>query len=351
MAVYVGIFLFLAFISLTAGTKQQEKVFVVLSCVFLFIFTGTRFETGCDYAAYLNRYNYYSPLETAMTAIQKKEGGFELLMHFVTSNGMDYMWLNIFSAAIFLCCLHRFLSWHSKPTLLLALMFPILIVQLSMSGLRQALATAFLMLALRSFMNRARFFVALFIVIGAMFHQSVLIFLPLVFIVGKTFSTARIIIGVAIMAPVVLVLLSARLDVYDDRYLAQIYGNQESAGALFRLGLMLVTAVLFEVYKKQMEAAYPQEYPLMRLFSLIIFALIPMALVSSVAVHRLGFYLLPMQLFILAAMPYAVFDGDKDRKVAQVMALGLYGAYITVWFSISRHAQVCYMPYESFLSI
>jgi hypothetical protein len=144
-------------------------------------------------------------------------------------------------------------------------------------------------------------------------------------------------------------MLSGRAEVYQDRYIEQIYGSMDSGGAIFRLGLLVITALLFEMYTRRMARFYPDEYNLMRLFALVSFALIPVMFINTVALHRLIFYVVPMHAYILAALPGAMFSNRQSVKLAELGTLALYAAYIVVWFSASRHASMCYVPYQSYL--
>ena len=122
-----------------------------------------------------------------------------------------------------------------------------------------------------------------------------------------------------------------------------------SGGAVFRLGILVITAFLFEIYRSRMAWLYPKAYNLMRVFSLVSFALIPIMLINTVALHRLIYYVVPIQAYILAAIPQVMFRHPRDARIAELGPIVLYVAYILVWLSISRHANVCYVPYESYL--
>jgi EpsG-like putative glucosyltransferase len=316
---------------------------------FLSVFSGTRYYTGCDFTGYLHRYENIVPLLTfEKAAFVLDEPGFNLLALGLFGFGLDFMWLNVASAVIFFLCFGIFANRHPAPLMLLTLSFPILIIQLSMSGLRQALATAFLMLAFNAFSDNKRVWVAFWIVIAAQFHQTAILLLPLAFIAGREISVVRILGAVVILGPFAGLFLSDRLDLYSDRYVEQIYGSQSSSGAALRLGLLLITASIFEMYKTRIKALFPKYYQLMRIFSLASFALIPVFLISSVAVHRLIYYILPVNLFTLACLPYAMFPRNQ-WQIGKLLPLALYFSYIAIWFAFSRHANICYTPYESYL--
>lgn len=330
-------------------SRKDHTVLVSIWILFLIVFVGTRLETGCDFGAYVHRYNFFNVSATIRQIITNIEPGFQLITYLVKSNGFSYVWFNVLCAIGFFLLVRIFISYHPSPILLLTIMFPILIVQLSMSGIRQALAVGFFMLAVISFVKGSRVLVGIYILVGATFHQSIIVFLPLALMVGRSISTVKIGAGLLIVGPISAFLLLERLTIYSDRYIEQIYGTQESAGALLRLGLMLITFLFFEFNKAEVKNLFPNFYPVIRLFSLITFALIPVALISTVALHRFSFYILPVQLFTLALLPYVLSDTKKTLNKYQLSVIGLYGMYILVWFTFSRHANVCYSPYNSYL--
>lgn len=326
--------------------RLREFLFCVLFFFFV-LFVGTRFETGCDFTGYLRRFQYLGAMNGPLLDIT--EPGYYLLSYLTKEAGLGFVWLNVFAASIFFYYLIKFCKNHPRPFLLVALVFPILVIQLSMSGVRQALAVAFLMGALDAFIKGKRLQVVVYILIGSSFHQSLIILLPLALMVGRSYSFVRVLGALLVLLPVAIYLLSGRMEVYENRYISEIYGEMNSRGAVLRLGLLVMTAALFELFTRRMSHCYPREYNLMRVFSLVAFALVPVMLVNTVALHRLIFYVVPMQAYILAALPRAVFSNRQAIQAAEICVVGLYAAYIFVWFLVSRHADICYVPYESYL--
>lgn len=347
MSIYLSVFAALALLGLARLSGKQARLWQVVLYLFLVVFVGTRVNVGCDFIAYFWRYQYLIPDFSALTS--ETEPGYFLFSALIKRMGLPFMWLNVAGAALFFFFLLRFARNHPRPLLVIALMFPLLVVQLSMSGLRQALAVAFLMGALDAFMKGRRTQVVLFILLGSSFHQSLVILLPLALMVGRSFSLLRVLGAIAVLMPVAVYLLSNRMELYQDRYLEEVFGEMSSAGAIFRLGIIVLTAVGFELYHKRMARVFPREYNLMRVFSLVSFALIPVMLVNTVAVHRLIFYVVPMQAYMLAGLPAALFTNRRAIALAELVPVAAYTCYLLVWFTLSRHASVCYVPYQSYL--
>lgn len=349
MFIYLSIFLAITFAGLTVKSRRQEDWALGIFGVFLLLFIGTRYETGCDYGTYEARFiNLYRDTDYTVYLL-REEPGFHVLNRLVHDLGLDFMWLNIFAAFIFLSGLIRFARISPSPLLLLALLFPVIMVQLGMSGIRQAIALSFLLHALNCFIQGQRIQTGIWILIGAQFHQSAYLFLPLAMMAGTNFSWKIAIASLAFVSPAAFLFLGERTEVYIDRYVDQIYGENSSGGALLRYGLALAPCLMFEYYSKGVRRLMPKLYPLLRTFSILTIAIAPLAIISTVALHRVTFYVLPVTLLIFVctvmAMPRV---NTLSRRWLPVPAIALT-IYLVTWFSSSQHAAVCYVPYESFL--
>lgn len=349
MFVYLIIFFAIAFAGLSVEDRRQEDWALGIFGVFLLLFMGTRYETGCDYGTYEARFTNLYHSTDYKVYLSREEPGFHLLNRLVHDLGLDFMWLNVFAAFIFLTGVIRFVRLSPSPLLLLALLFPVIMVQLGMSGIRQAIALSFLLHALHSFVQGQRIKTGLWIVIGAQFHQSAYLFLPLAMMAGTNFSWKIAAASIAFVGPAAFLFLGERADVYTDRYIDQIYGENASGGALLRYALALIPCLMFEYQTKRVQRLMPGIHPLLRTFSILTIAIAPLAIISTVALHRMTYYMLPVTLLIFVctvmAIPRLHF---LSRSWLPVPAITL-AVYLISWFSSSRHAAICYVPYESFL--
>jgi len=228
---------------------------------------------------------------------------------------------------------------------MLALFFPIFIVQLAMSGIRQATAVAFLMLAFVAFLERRRLGVAVWIIVAGTFHASAFLFLPIAALVNKKMSLLTLTLASALLLPLAALLVGDRADLYQQRY---IESEVESGGAIFRYGLLLGTAVLFYLNRRLLQVNFPREFQFMRLYSVLAVSLGALLPVSTLVVHRLGYYLIPAQILVLTLLQSSLSSRYGGRWIYAV-PLVIYGAYHVSWLLISRHADYCYLPYGNFL--
>lgn len=346
--IYGAILLVLCGLGLTNESSQKKVLFYVIA--FLFVFMGLRYEVGCDFWGYKNRFDAISRSADPTAYLTIEEPAFQYLTAFVRTSGLDYMWLNIISTAIMLAGIAVFLRTFARPLTTLALLFPITIVQLSMSGLRQGIASALLMASANPFVKGHRLATALLILVGSQFHTSVAIFLPIAFLAGRTISLWRLVGAIVLWTPVALYVMGSQLEEYTDQYITQIYGEVSSNGAVFRYAFALMPAIVLMTGWKSFQTFAEEEpgrFNLLGTFAIITVCMAPMALISSLALHRMTFYVLPFScaLLVYEAYIFNIYDCLRSIHVGLIMSL----IYFTSWMFLSRHANDCYTPYKNYL--
>src|SRR5690606_7525485 len=136
--------------------------------------------------------------------------------------------------------------------------------------------------------------------------------------------------------------------VYSDRYIAQIYGENAAGGAVIRYFLIAFPVPFFFFARKKMARAFPKLYPMFKLFILISATMAPLVILSSVALHRINYFVMPFSIVILVHLSMVMFRGSLGQIARAVPPL-LYGGYSLFWFLMSDHAKSCYLPYNSYL--
>jgi len=349
MTIYTIIFAFFAACGVFVQ-RQYENLVLGISLLFLLFFMGTRYEVGCDYKGYLNRYENTSVYSSIFDAIGSPEPAFRFLEIFTKTTGLPFVWLTFISTALAVTCYWVFLKNTAKPMLILALLFPIMMTQLGMSGIRQAIAVGLLLVAATSFMNGRRITTALWIALGAQFHISVAVFLPIALLAGREISLRQIVAAALLLSPIALLLVGDRIDTYQDRYIDEIYGDQSSAGASYRYILNFVPAALFIYFRKTVRSKFPREYQILFIFAIATLALSPLIVLSTFALHRLNFYVMPFTIMMAVYMIYCI-PTYRERMLTLLIPIGAYGGYSVLWQMSSYHYQVCYANYQSFLTL
>lgn len=348
MTIYTAIYATLAALGIFAK-RQVESVFLFLSLMFLLLFMGTRYYVGCDFTGYLNRFNNIDLYASPMQAFGKPEIAFSLVEILTRTSGASFVWLIFSSTAIIIGCYWFFLKSVRYPLLILALLFPIMMTQLGMSGVRQGIAVGFLVVAAVNFMNGNRIWTGVWIAVGSQFHLSVAIFMPIAFLAGREINIKQMAAAAVLLSPIALLLVGDRIDTYQDRYIDQIYGEQSSAGAGYRYILNFVPAALFLYFRKTAQRNFRKEYQILLLFAIATIALAPLVILSSFALHRLNFYVMPFTIIMAVYLVYCI-PSSRNRKLALLLPIGAYGGYSVLWQLTSFHFGYCYANYQSYLS-
>jgi hypothetical protein len=345
--IYIALFMMIGLVGITMKPENQRGALIGV-LLLLLPFMGWREFVGCDFVAYGGRFYRISLNADPFLAFAESEPGFQFLTTLIRVSGLHYMWVNIAASAIILWCTYLFLRNFESPVLILAALFPIFIVQLSMSGIRQGIATAMLLAACSAFIRVKRLQVALWILVGTSFHASVAMFLPLALLAGRQLSFLWLAGSIVLLGPSAAWIMSDRFDEYSDRYIDQIYGDVSSGGALFRYAPVLLVALIFIVKRQRFSSLFPKEFPLFQVFNLLALAILPLTVLSTIALHRITFYIMPISA-VTFAYAYYCFANPSLRPFLRAAPVIVYGIYLVGWMNLSKHASLCYLPYKSYL--
>lgn len=349
MSIYTAIYASLSALGIFVK-RQYEALFLFISLSFLLFFMGTRYQVGCDFTGYLNRYNNIDVYTSPLVAFTRDESFFVFLEILTKTSDLGFVWLIFIATAIIITCYWVFLRSVHYPLLILAMLFPIMLMQLGMSGIRQGIAVGFLLVAMTCFMNGSRVWTAVWIAVGTQFHLSVAMFLPIAFLAGREINLRQMILAGVLISPLAILLIGDRFSLYQDRYIEQIYGDQSSDGAAFRYILNFVPAALFMFFRGRIKDQFPREYQLLLIFAIATLALAPLIVLSSFALHRLNFYMMPFTI-MMAVYMICTLQSDRDRKLALLVPIGAYGGYSVLWQLTSFHFSYCYAQYQSYLTL
>lgn len=182
---FIGfILLFLSTLEIAKRNRFYSSFALVFCSIVMVLFVGLRNGTlvGTDSPAYYE--NYTHKLWTV-------EYGYRYLSWLFASNDIHYNIFLIFINAVSLYNITRFIKFNSPYYL-----FPLLVyfsdffLYYNFSGIRQALALSFASLSINYILQDKKIKAAGFIIIGALFHITTLIFL-ICFIIPKTKMTLR----------------------------------------------------------------------------------------------------------------------------------------------------------------
>ena len=323
------------------GTLRKQLYFVVL--VALFVFSAFRYQVGCDWSGYYYQYLGAAYLDwSSITDI--REPIWWAILGWIQYMGLPYPVANIASSAIFFLGVHVLARRQPDPLGFLVLLFPILIINMPMSGIRQGAAIGVLCIAFVAFIDRRPLWFAFWVLLAAGFHSSALIFMFLLPVATGRYTRIRLMLAAILAVPGTFFLASGDAAVVaKSRY---IDTGVEAAGAVIRVGMLGLSALYFFLFvRKKWLRTWPQDYSLASIGAIgmvLAFLLVP---VSSVISDRFGYYLIPIQAMIFARLPFLPFRATAALHAA-LPYLGLL-LFLTVWSQMSQNFHHCYLPYQN----
>lgn len=344
---YVGILGSLSLLRFgLAGQARARDQLYYLVLIGLFLFSAFRYEVGCDWSGY-----YFQYLRAEVGGFEEALKGREVLWWLILAVqnqlNLSYPWANVISSAVFFVGLHALARRQPDPLAFIVLVFPILIVNMPMSGIRQGAAVGMLCLAFCAFIDRRTWLFALWVVIAAGFHSSAMIFLLLAPLVGgEKLTSSRLVLTIFLAIPGALLLASGdAAEVAIGRY---IQSDIDAFGAAFRVAVLALSGLFFFMFlRKPWAQSSPDDNKLATVGALGMLAVGVLLPVSTVIGDRMAYYFIPLQAMIFARIPYL----PIRRSHALYAALPYLGLFLvfTVWMLNSAHFQKCYLPYQSWI--
>lgn len=342
---YVGLtsFLFLLRFVLAKQGRALKQVYPVV-LFSLFMFSAFRYQVGCDWPGYYFQYAIAADFDwSALTSI--RDPIWWAILAWINASDLPYPVANVISSAVFFAGVHILARRQPDPLGFLVLLFPVLIINMPMSGIRQGAAIGLICVALTAFIDRRPIKYAVWVVLAAGFHSSAIIFMILLPITLGSYTRGRLIVAAIIALPGAYFLASSEAAVMaTSRY---VFTGVDAAGAVFRGGMLGLSALYFFVnLRKKWLLIWPQDYGLASIGSVGMVMIFLMCLISTVIGDRLGYYLIPIQALIFARIPLLQFRHNS----AFYAALPYFGLLLvfTVWSQLSYHFG-CYVPYKTWI--
>jgi hypothetical protein len=344
---YVGLtnLLFLLRYALAGNAVLRKQIYFVVLAT-LFAFSAFRYQVGCDWSGYY--YQYLGAADFDWSSITEiREPIWSAILGWIQYMGLPYPVANIASSAIFFLGVHVLARRQPDPLGFLVLLFPILIINMPMSGIRQGAAIGLLCIAFVALIDRRPLWLAFWVVLAAGFHSSALIFMLLLPVATGRYTRNRLMLAAILAVPGAFFLATGEASqVATSRYIGTGY---DAGGAIFRVGMLALSALYFFLFvRKKWLRTWPQDYSLASIgvigMALAFLVLLP---ISSVIADRASYYLIPIQALIFARIPFLPFRHNAAMHAA-LPYLGLLLFFI-VWSQLSWHFDQCYIPYQTWL--
>lgn len=332
--------------ALSSRNAQLRRFLFGFFSLVLFAFVAFRYEVGCDWSGYLENFEL-ARFMSADEALAQGEAGYWFLLTLLHSLALEYPYLNLFMAVPFFWGLTALARRQPDPLAVIILAFPVLIINMPMSAIRQSAAIGFLCLALVAFQDRRLLRYVIMIAAGALFHRSIIVFLAMAPFVTLKLNRTTILLAGALVLPGAWFMLADTVEVYSDRYVGT---GIDAAGAAYRSGMLAVVGGYFLVaLRRPWQERFPADYTIVLIGACVMVGTIALVPVSSVISDRFGYYVTPIQLMIMARLPYLLPASGTGRLIGIAPYVGL-GVVLIYWSLASQLFNVCYLPYQTWLS-
>jgi hypothetical protein len=340
LGILSGLFLLRA---LTRADRARFLYWVVL--LGLFLFSAFRFRVGCDWAGYY--YNYLGGSSLYYSeALGFREPLWWLVQVALNRASIPYPWVNVLTSAIFFTGIHALARRQPDRLGFLVLLFPILIINMPMSGIRQGAAIGLLCLSMLALIDHRPWRFVAWTLLASTIHASAMAFLLLTPLATGEYTRVRIAFSIVLAVPgFYFMSLTDEVQFAIERY---VDTDIEAFGAIFRVAILALSALYyFVVLRSAWARQFPKDFGLASIGAWMMMALILVMPLSSVVADRFGYYLIPIQTMIFARIPYLRL-GPSRRFQAALPYLGLLVVF-SYWSLNSFHFQQCYVPYQTWL--
>jgi hypothetical protein len=336
----------------------SQKLAWTLIWLILTLVIGFRFRVGGDW------YNYFHYLYEAEDVglgelLSEPEPGYRLFNWMSDNLGWSIYGVNLFGGALFAFGLVGLCLNQPRPWLALTVSVPYLVIVVAMGYSRQGIALGVVMMGVLALERGSIVKFVLYVAVAATFHKSAVLLIP----IAALASTTKKIFTFFWVAIAVLVLyylmLSSQMDELYDSYIESQYQSQ---GALIRLVMNALAAVVFLIWRRNLEFNDAQMrlwfwFSVLSLFFLALFTVTK----ASTALDRVALYFLPLQIVVFARAPSVVLSrkaSQAPRPLARTDASQLMAVLVIIyyagvqytWLNFANNANH-WVPYQFYLTI
>lgn len=303
---------------------------------------GLRYQVGGDWFNYLRLFEQYSD-KSFWQLIFGEDPAYYLLSWLVAQAGGSIFWVNSVCGMIVMAGVVRFAKAQPLSWLALLVAVPYLIIVVGMGYTRQSAALGLLLIGLVSLGNGQMRWFVFWVMLGAAFHKSAVLMLP-VAALASTSNRYWSLFWVGLMS-----LVGGYIFVFDSAdalWANYVEADYQSQGGLIRVLMNAVPALLFFMFRRSLRLTEAED-KLWFWMALLALVCIPLVVLSSTATDRVALYLIPIQMFVFARLPFVVTD-PRQRGLVALGVIGYYGLVQAVWLFFATHAYA-WLPYRNIL--
>jgi len=302
----------------------------------LVLMIGWRHEVGGDWGSYI--LNMENP-----GMIGFADPAFLLLYWLGRTTGGGIYLVNLIGASLFSWGLLDFCRTQPRPWLALTVAVPYLITVVAMGYTRQSVGIGLCLIGIVA-LGRGNVFRFIFWVgLAATFHKSALIVAPIAVLVSTKNRVFTLLwVGVVTYALYFLFLQEAMI-----HFIKHYFGAKyQSSGAVIRVAMNMVPAVLFLIYQKRFQLTREQLsiWKWVALSALLLILALNVS-PSSTAIDRLALYWIPLQLFVLSHLPNILGRRNGKNALWVCFVVAFSALILFVWLFFAIHSRY-WLPYQ-----
>jgi hypothetical protein len=343
MLVYYMMFLIPALAAMAAAGKpgRINSAGWWLTGALLTFLVGFRMSGG-DYYNYFRRFDDFRYISSLHDALAIKDPGYQFVAYTMYQWDLGFAAVTLICALIAVTGLMVFARRQPNPWLGLAVAVPYLVIVVYMGYMRQGVALGLAMWGI-AYLDRGKFVrFMLLTALAVTFHKSAIVMMAFgVFRQGKgrIFKITAVLIGLAGV-------WSAFVEQAADKlYVNYVEADMQSGGALIRVLLNLLPALLLFFYRKRWKAAY-DDYGFWQMFALASAASVLLVGFASTAVDRMALYFIPMQIVVFSRLPELMRSMRPQQTT--LLILLFYFVVLTVWLMLGNFSM-WWIPYRNFI--
>ncbi len=347
MFVYWSMFAFPALFAMVTGPRTDfRNTLNTLGLVLVFLLfaipIGLRYEVGGDWATY-ELIVAYTSYEDFFDALVVGDPGFSFVAWVMARLGFEVWGPNFICGVILVTGIFQFCRRQDDMWLAMTASVPYLLIVVGMGYVRQAAAIGFILIALNQFERGAFARSVGWLLAAALFHASAVCIAPLFALaIARKHVLLVVPIGFATLA-LFAFLLSSRIDTLYENYVVAEY---DSSGAMVRLLMNAVPALLLIKYRKQFPGS-DWGRVLWLLFSALSLVMVAMVAASSstTIIDRIGLFFIPIQLYVFGNIAVSMRMTERGRFYVTMLAVAYYSLILFVWLNYATHADK-WVPYR-----
>jgi hypothetical protein len=329
--------------------SDAHKLVFKLAGVIFIILIGLRYNVGGDWDRYISIYEYHKNTPLDFSKFSSGDYAYELI-HWVSLNYLYGIYTtNLICAVIFITGLFKFCQTMPSPWLALLISINFLLIVVAMGYTRQAAAVGFLFLGLVSLMEEKKMRFYVYIIVGALFHKTLLIMFPIGYLYINSKNEFNILHFIAfsfILLVAFKLLLLQRIEHLYYYYIEIKF--HDSGGALIRVFMNFISALIFFKFRKKFKGVFHDER-LWFIFSMISIVMLPAAYFYSTLIDRIAIFFIPLQLAVLSRVPLLI-ASKQNRSIFILGVIIVYSSALFVWLNYGNHSNN-WIPYQNILTL